>query len=82
MSCNTINDVVNDCCSSVKTIKHEVRELSAKLSLTTRVMGNQPVIMPRGIEFTRAKVPKPKHYGGALDAKEVKNFLFDMEQYF
>ena len=78
----TVNDVVNDCCSSIKTIKHEVRELSAKLSLTIRVMGNQPVLVLGVIEFRRAKVPKPRHYEGTHDAKEVENFLFNMEQYF
>ena len=25
---------------------------------------------------------EPRHYRGARDAKEVENFLFDMEQYF
>ena len=30
----------------------------------------------------RAKVPEPKRYEGARDAKELENFLFDMEQYF
>ena len=25
---------------------------------------------------------EPRHYGGACDAKEVENFLFDMDQYF
>ncbi|KAL0433231.1 UNVERIFIED_CONTAM: hypothetical protein Slati_2657400 [Sesamum latifolium] len=27
-------------------------------------------------------IPEPKAYSGARDAKEVENFLFDMEQYF
>ena len=30
----------------------------------------------------RAKVSEPKRYEGARDAKELENFLFDMEQYF
>ena len=30
----------------------------------------------------RAKVPEPKRFEGARDAKELENFLFDMEQYF
>ncbi|KAK3010186.1 hypothetical protein RJ639_010771 [Escallonia herrerae] len=28
------------------------------------------------------RVPEPKSYGGARDAKELENFLFDIEQYF
>ncbi|KAK3001517.1 hypothetical protein RJ639_020809 [Escallonia herrerae] len=31
---------------------------------------------------SRPRVPEPKSYGGARDAKELENFLFDMEQYF
>ncbi|XP_070050564.1 uncharacterized protein [Nicotiana tomentosiformis] len=28
------------------------------------------------------KIPEPKPYDGARDAKEVENFIFDIEQYF
>ncbi|KAK3019065.1 hypothetical protein RJ639_004352 [Escallonia herrerae] len=31
---------------------------------------------------SRPRVPEPKSYGGARDAKELENFLFDIEQYF
>jgi hypothetical protein len=30
----------------------------------------------------KVKAPPPRSYGGARDAKEVENFIFDMEQYF
>ncbi|KAK4404206.1 hypothetical protein Sango_0789200 [Sesamum angolense] len=30
----------------------------------------------------RLRIPEPKAYSGAHDAKEVENFLFDIEQYF
>ena len=75
----TISDVVDDCSSSIETIKNEVDELSVKLNLTIQAVGNQPAPIPGGIEFTRAKVPKPRHYRGARDTEEVENFLFDME---
>ena len=74
----TNGDVVDDCRSSVETIKHEMGELSAKLNLTIRAVGNQPVPALGGMEFTKAKLSKPRHYGGARDAKVVENFLFDM----
>lgn len=35
-----------------------------------------------GIQVTKIRVPEPRAYGGARDAKELENFLFDMEQYF
>ena len=78
----TIEDVVDDCRSYVEAIWHEMGELSTKLNLTILAVGNQPKPAPGGIEFTRAKVLEPRHYGGACDAKKVKNFLFAMEQYF
>ncbi|KAK3039637.1 hypothetical protein RJ639_027228 [Escallonia herrerae] len=36
-----------------------------------------------GMEHSlRPRLREPKSYGGACDAKELENFLFDMEQYF
>ena len=77
-----ISDIIDDCRSSVEAISHEVGELRAKLILTIRAMGNQPMSVLRGIKFTRAKVLESRHYGGTHDIKDVENFLFDMEQYF
>ena len=34
------------------------------------------------MEFTRAKMHDQKHYFGEKDAKLIKNFMFDIEQYF
>ena len=75
----TISDIVDDCSNSMKAIRHEVGELSAKLNLIIQVVGNQSMPAWEGIEFTGVKVPKPRHYGGAYDTKEVENFLFDIE---
>ena len=74
----TINDVVDDWRNFVYAIRHEVADLSAKLNLTIRAVGNQKVYALGGIEFTRAKVPKPRHYGGTRDGKKVENFLINM----
>ncbi|MFV0989155.1 hypothetical protein QML32_31155, partial [Klebsiella pneumoniae] len=54
----------------------------SRLNLTIRAVGNQPVAAPMGGDFGRTKVPTPRHFTGARDAKELENFLFDMEQYF
>ncbi|KAG6518262.1 hypothetical protein ZIOFF_021666 [Zingiber officinale] len=35
-----------------------------------------------GRDHPEIKVPEPKSYGGARSAKELENFLWDMEQYF
>ena len=31
---------------------------------------------------TKVKVPKPKPFNGSRSAKDLENFLWDMEQYF
>ena len=31
---------------------------------------------------TKVKVPEPKSFNGARSAKDLENFLWDMEQYF
>ena len=36
----------------------------------------------RGGEGSKLKVPEPKQFGGSRNAKELENFLWDMEQYF
>ncbi|KAK2982534.1 hypothetical protein RJ640_023750 [Escallonia rubra] len=56
------------------------QELQDRVELLSRAVVNTPV---RGAEHSsRPRVPEPKSYGGARDAKELENFLFDIEQYF
>ncbi|KAL0391038.1 UNVERIFIED_CONTAM: hypothetical protein Scaly_0460900 [Sesamum calycinum] len=59
--------------------------------LTKLVMNLEEKISSQEIKITvlnseldecRLWIPEPKAYGGARDAKEVENFLFDMQQYF
>ena len=57
-------------------------EMNTKLNLTMRAVGSQPATGPIGMEYGRVKVPEPRPYGGARDAKDLANFLFDMEHYF
>ncbi|KAA0025805.1 senescence-specific cysteine protease sag39 [Cucumis melo var. makuwa] len=55
--------------------------VNARLSLTMRAMANQ--VPARGaIPISRVKIPKPKPFCGARDAKALKNYIFDLEQYF
>ncbi|KAK3012294.1 hypothetical protein RJ639_012842 [Escallonia herrerae] len=56
------------------------QELQDRVELLSRVVVNTPA---GGVEHSsRPRVPEPKSYGGARDAKELENFLFDIEQYF
>ena len=63
----------------VTELRQEIEDLSGRVGVLTRAFGNAP---SGGMEFTRARVPEPRAYGGARDAKELDNFLFDMEQFF
>ncbi len=36
----------------------------------------------KAFEIGKAKIPEPKSFGGARDAREIDNFIFDMELYF
>ncbi|KAK3036749.1 hypothetical protein RJ639_029714 [Escallonia herrerae] len=56
------------------------QELQDQVELLSRAVVNTPA---GGAEHaSRPRVPEPKSYGGARDAKEVENFLFDIEQCF
>ncbi|KAL0427846.1 UNVERIFIED_CONTAM: hypothetical protein Slati_2959400 [Sesamum latifolium] len=55
-------------------------KMSIQIGLLQRAVSNAPVVAHDAC--ARLQIPKPKAYGGARDAKEVENFLFDMEQYF
>ncbi|KAL0430931.1 UNVERIFIED_CONTAM: hypothetical protein Sradi_0719100 [Sesamum radiatum] len=48
---------------------------------TASTCGEQRPVVAHDVG-ARLRIPEPKAYGGARDAKEVENFLFDMEQYF
>ncbi|KAK3008977.1 hypothetical protein RJ639_015387 [Escallonia herrerae] len=56
------------------------QELQDRVELLSRTVVNTPA---GGVEHaSRPRVPEPKSYGGAREAKEVENFLFDIEQNF
>ncbi|CAL9071917.1 unnamed protein product, partial [Musa textilis] len=58
-----------------------VTELTSKVAMLTRALnagGSNTRVAPT----QSFRAPDPHCYGGARDAKELENFLFDMEQYF
>ncbi|KAK3000855.1 hypothetical protein RJ639_022389 [Escallonia herrerae] len=56
------------------------QELQDRVKLVSHALVNTPT---EGMEHSsRPLEPEPKSYGGARDAKELENFLFDVEQYF
>ena len=54
-------------------------QLETKIALLKRAMRGLP---REGEVATKVKVPKPKSFNGARSAKDLENFLWDMEQYF
>ncbi|KAL0414376.1 UNVERIFIED_CONTAM: hypothetical protein Sradi_1639300 [Sesamum radiatum] len=61
-------------------MQREMEQMSIQIGLLQRAVSNAPVVVHD--VGARLRIPEPKAYGGARDAKEVENFLFDMEQYF
>ncbi|KAL0349663.1 UNVERIFIED_CONTAM: hypothetical protein Sradi_4115500 [Sesamum radiatum] len=61
-------------------VRREMEQMSIQIGLLQRAVSNVPAVAHDA--GARLRIPEPKAYGGARDAKEVENFLFDMEQYF
>ncbi|KAL2223628.1 UNVERIFIED_CONTAM: hypothetical protein Sindi_3110900 [Sesamum indicum] len=61
-------------------MRREMEQMSIQIGLLQRAVSNAPVVAQD--HGARLRIPEPKAYGGARDAKEVENFLFDIEQYF
>ncbi|EOY08508.1 Uncharacterized protein TCM_022987 [Theobroma cacao] len=74
---NTLSDETND---ALSTLQYEIRELKTQVNLLVITVGNASGRSRDRGEM--AKVSKPKRYEGVRNAKELENFLFDMEQYF
>ena len=72
-----LNNMTEDVQATVDAFKSELAEMNGKLNLAIRAMGAPPVV-----DFQRVRIPEPKAFEGARDAKELENFLFDMDQYF
>ncbi|KAA0059143.1 uncharacterized protein E6C27_scaffold430G00550 [Cucumis melo var. makuwa] len=76
-----INGMSEDFKVTLDVVRNEIADVNARLSLTMRAMANQA---PAGgtISASKVKVPEPKPFCGARDAKALENYIFDLEQYF
>ncbi|KAA0055941.1 uncharacterized protein E6C27_scaffold319G00670 [Cucumis melo var. makuwa] len=76
-----INGMSEDFRVTLDVVRNEITDVNARLSLTMRAMANQA---PAGgaISVSKVKVPEPKPFCGARDAKALENYIFDLEQYF
>ncbi|KAF2319183.1 hypothetical protein GH714_013826 [Hevea brasiliensis] len=74
-----VDDIKEDVRETIKIIQGELYELEGKVNLLIRATSN-PIM--GSYEVGNTKNPELKAFGGARDAKEVDNFLFDIELYF
>ncbi|KAL2228318.1 UNVERIFIED_CONTAM: hypothetical protein Sindi_1811500 [Sesamum indicum] len=58
----------------------DMEQMSIQIGPLQRAVSNAPVVAHD--PDARLRIPEPKAYSRARDAKEVENFLFDMERYF
>ncbi|TYK02288.1 uncharacterized protein E5676_scaffold18G00960 [Cucumis melo var. makuwa] len=72
------SDLSNDFIAMIETIKTKMADMKMQVNLTMRVVGNQTPNQVCNIS-SRVKIPKPKAFNRNRDAKELKNFIFDME---
>ncbi|KAL0406138.1 UNVERIFIED_CONTAM: hypothetical protein Slati_3927700 [Sesamum latifolium] len=61
-------------------MQRDMEQMSIQIGLLQCAVSNATVVAHDA--GARLRIHEPKAYGGARDAKEVENFLFDMEQYF
>ncbi|CAL9125210.1 unnamed protein product, partial [Musa textilis] len=75
-----VDRLTDDTKDSVQHLQDLVTELTSKVAMLTRALnlGKQH----QRCNPTQLGGTDPHCYGGARDAKELENFLFDMEQYF
>ena len=76
-----INDMTKNFQATLDVFRNEITEVNTKVNLTMRAFVNQA---PTGgaIIIGKMKIPEPKPFYGARDAKALENFIFDIEQYF
>ncbi|GMP84440.1 hypothetical protein CsSME_00037971 [Camellia sinensis var. sinensis] len=78
---SSLSEVVRDSPTERKALEARVASLEVELELCKKaiIAGNGGNVAP-----TRKKVraPEPKSYDGARDAREIDNFIWNMERYF
>lgn len=71
--------VMEDVAALTDVVKTNVADLEGELTILKRAVSGQTV---HGDGVSKIKIPEPKSFVGARSAKDLENFLWDMEQYF
>ncbi|KAJ4723357.1 hypothetical protein OWV82_006740 [Melia azedarach] len=77
---NKLKTISEDVVSLATVLKASIEELESEVKLVKRAFNN--ISLPLEGGPSKIKVPEPRYFEGARDAKELENFLWDMEQYF
>ncbi|XP_077242396.1 uncharacterized protein LOC143882895 [Tasmannia lanceolata] len=67
--------------AAMEDLRKQVETLTGQVNLLMRTIGNGIGGHGDG-QGSRVRVPEPRCYAGARDAKELQNFLFHIEQFF
>ncbi|GFY85283.1 hypothetical protein Acr_04g0000210 [Actinidia rufa] len=60
-------------------LRERLNDMKSQISLVKKAVSGSA----HGIHVSyKVKVPEPKSFGGARSAKELENFMWDIEQYF
>lgn len=70
-----VNEFSKDIKVIVDVVKTKIADVNTRVNLTMRAVGNQTLV-EGAVQFNRVKVPKPKPFCGALDAKALENSLW------
>ena len=76
-----VTELSEDFKSALEVVRTEITDVNALVNLTMRAVGNQTPSGGVGYN-SKIKIPEPKPFCGARDAKALENFIFDLEQYF
>ena len=73
-----INGMTKNFLATLDVVRNEIVEVNTKVNLTIRVLANH---VPTGgiITIGKIKIPEPKPFCGARDAKALENFIFDIK---
>ena len=76
-----VTELYEDVKAALDVVRVEVADISTKVNVVVRVVENQTPTR-RTTRPNKVKLPEPKPFFGARDAKALENYIFDLEQYF
>ncbi|XP_044481390.1 uncharacterized protein LOC123207965 [Mangifera indica] len=76
------NEILSQILSLTDRMEERVATLEEDLKIAKKAIAGAPSGGEMGAGQSKLKVPEPKPFGGSRNAKELENFLWDMDQYF